>query len=178
MISSGDWLTPTRTVGLGAYGLALTCSAIAWTRSHAAHRASGLAAWLTALECLLLIDMAVNGRWVLHDLLGGAAQRRHEYDLRSLPQSIFIAVLIAILLVGLLIALRLYRRRIGALLAISGSLTSVVSWCIEVVSLHAVDAILYHPIGRWKTVCIVWLLASLLTSIGILIDSRTQTPGK
>ena len=177
MIPSGDWLTPTRAVGLGAYGLGLACSAIAWARSRAANGGSRLAAWLTALESLLLVDMAVNGRWRLHDLLAGAAQQRHEYDLRRLPQSILVAVLIGVLFAGLIIALRFCRARIGALLAVSGALLSLVSWCIEVVSLHAVDAVLYRRVGIVMAISFVWIFACLLTSAGILIDSRrAQVP--
>jgi hypothetical protein len=132
---------------------------------------------LTALESLLLVDMAVNGRWMLHDLFDGAAQRRHVYDLRRLPQSIFVAILVGVLFAGLLIAFRLFRARMGALLAVSGALLSLVSWCIEVVSLHAVDAVLYRRVGSLMVISFVWIFACLLTCTGILIDSRrTQVP--
>jgi hypothetical protein len=53
-----------------------------------------LAAWLTAIESVLLIDMIANGRWMLHGLFVSAAQRRNEYDLRRLPQSILVAILV------------------------------------------------------------------------------------
>jgi urea transporter len=73
---------------------------------------------------------------------------------------------------GLIYTARLYRARIGAILAVSGALLSLVTWCIEVVSLHQVDAILYHPVGNLMAVSLGWVLASLLTSVGILIDAR------
>jgi hypothetical protein len=132
---------------------------------------------LAAIESLLLIDMIINGRWMLHDMLDNAAQHRHEYDLRRLPQFVVVAFLVGILIVGLLCAVRLYRARIGALLAVSGALLSLVSWCIEVVSLHQVDAILYHPVGELVVVSFVWILATLMTSVGILIDSRQANGG-
>jgi hypothetical protein len=166
-----DWLTLTRVSGLAAYGVALTCSAIAWLRTRRSQAASSLAARLTMMEGLLLIDMIVDGRWMLHRALTGAAQRRHDYDLRRLPQSIGIAVLVAILFVALLYVLRTYHRRIGALLAISGVLLSLFTWCVEVVSLHAVDALLYHPVGRGMVISLVWMLACLMTAVGILIDA-------
>jgi hypothetical protein len=170
MIPSGEWLTPTRAIGIAAYAVAASCSAIACARARGLQTVSKLAASLTALEFGLLIDMIVNGRWMLHDMLENIARRRHEYDLRRLPQSILVAILVGALFTGLLFTLRRCRARIGALLAVSGILLSLVSWCIEVVSLHQVDAILYHPVGKLMAISFVWLLACMMTSIGILID--------
>jgi hypothetical protein len=165
------WLTPTRISGLAAYGIALICSAIAWRRTPSSLSASTLAAQLTLMEALLLIDITIDGRWRLHQLLEDAAQRRHEYDLRRLPQSIVIAALIALLVVAWLYTLRTYRARLGALLAVSGILLSLLSWCVEIVSLHAVDAILYHPLGSIMVISLVWILGCSMTAIGILIDA-------
>jgi hypothetical protein len=124
------------------------------------------------MESLLLVDMVLNVRWILHDMFATAAQRRHEYDLRHLPQLLFVATLAGILLAGLISTVRLYKARLGAVLAVSGALLSLVAWCIEVVSLHQVDAILYYQIGNFMAVSLIWVLASLLTSVGILIDTR------
>ncbi len=172
MIPSEEWLSPTRATGVVAYAVAAVCSAIAWARARRVRAVSRLAASLTAIESLLVVDMLVNIRWILHDIFATAAQRRHEYDLRHLPQLLFVAFLLGILFVGLISTAQLYRARIGAVLAVSGVLLSLTTWCVEVISLHQVDAILYHSIGRWMTVCIVWITASMLTSVGILIDAR------
>jgi len=55
-------------------------------------------------------------------------------------------------------------------------LLSVVVWCVEVVSLHAVDHILYHSIGKWMVVSALWILACFMTSIGILFVSHPAKP--
>jgi hypothetical protein len=172
MIASGEWLTPTRASGIAAYGVAVTCCGVAWARTRDERIISRIAAWLTAIECILLLDIIFNGRWILHQLFLDFAQRRHEYQLRRLPQVIVLAMLIGILLIGLSYALRFFRERIGMLLAVSGALLSLVIWCIDVVSLHQVDAVLYHPIGKLMAVCIVWIAACTMTSVGILIESR------
>jgi len=176
MIPSEEWLSPTRATGIAAYAAAAACSAIAWARARRVQAVSRLAASLTAIESLLLIDMILNVRWILHDIFATAAQRRHEYDLRHLPQLLFVAVLVGILLVGLISTARLYRARIGAVLAVSGALLSLIIWCVEVVSLHQVDAILYYPVGNLMAVSLIWVLASLLTSVGILIDAHQAHP--
>ena len=172
MITSGEWLNPTRAVGLLAYGTATICCGVAWMRAKIQGQDWRLAALLTLIESVLLLDIAFNWRWMLHAFVGDIARRRHEYELRKEPQFIALVILAAFLLLGLLAALRLFRGKVGARLALSGILLSVFVWCVEVVSLHAVDHILYHLIGKWMVVSALWILACLMTSIGMLFGSH------
>ena len=178
MIASEEWLTPTRATGIIAYGIAMVCCGLAWARSRRLRTNSQLAALLTAIEGALVLDMVFNWRWMIHQQLMNLAQSRNEYEIRRSPQLIAIAILAVLLLVGLLAALRVLRGRAGALLAVSGVLLSLVLWCTEVVSLHAMDHILYHPLGPWMIVCLVWVFAGLMTSVGILLDARQASGGR
>jgi hypothetical protein len=178
MIASEGWLSPTRATGIAAYGFAMTCCGIAWARTRRLRSVSQLAALLTAIEGALVLDMIFNWRWMLHQQLMNLAQRWHEYDIRRSPQRVAIAMLAVLLLVGLVSALRILRGRTGALLAVSGVLLSLVLWCIEVVSLHAVDHVLYHLLGQWMVVSLVWVFAALTTSAGILIEARQANGGR
>jgi hypothetical protein len=171
MIAIGEWVNPTQAIGLLAYGTAATCCAIAWIRTKE-RQASQLAAAFTLIESALLLDMAFNLRWRLHSFFMDFAMQKHEYDVRRLPQEIVLTILGGLLIFGLLAARRLFRDRVGARLAVSGILLSVILWCVEVVSLHAVDHILYHVIGKWMVVSALWILACLTTSIGMLMVSR------
>jgi hypothetical protein len=170
MITSADWMSPTRASGLVAYGTALVCCGIAWVRTKDQRNTSRLVPALMVVEGALLLDMAFNWRWILHGMVGAYAQSHHEYELRRSPQLIALGILAGLLLLGLFAALRFFRKRMGALLAVSGVLLSLITWCVEVVSLHAVDHILYHLIGNVMVVSFVWILACLMTSVGILID--------
>jgi hypothetical protein len=172
MIANGEWLTPTRASGMAAYGVAVTSCGIVWARARSARNVRKIAAWLTAMESVLLLDMIVDGRWVLHQLFVNIAQNQHEYGLRRLPQVILVTFLLAILFVSLYFSLRLLRAKIGALLAVSGALLSLITWCIEVVSLHQVDAVLYHQVWRFMVVSFIWIAGCLMTSAGILFESR------
>jgi len=172
MIAIGEWLTPTRASGMAAYGVAVTSCVIVWTRARRARKIRKIAAWLTAIESVLLLDMIVDGRWVLHQFFVNIAQNQHEYDLRGSPQLIVVTLLIGILLVSLSFSLRFLRARIGALLAVSGVLLSFITWCIEVVSLHQIDALLYHQVWRFMVVSFIWIAGCLMTSAGILFESR------
>ena len=178
MIASEEWLTPTRATGIIAYGIAMVCCGLAWARSRRLRTNSQLAALLTAIEGALVLDMVFNWRWMIHQQLMNLAQSRNEYAIRRSPQLIAIAILAVLLLVGLLAALRVLRGRAGALLAVSGVLLSLVLWCTEIVSLHAMDHILYHSLGPWMAVSLVWVFAGLMTSVGILIDARQANGGR
>lgn len=172
MIASEEWLTATRATGIVAYGVAMACCGIAWARARRRRTISQLAALLTVIEGALVLDMVFNWRWMLHQELMDLAQRWNEYEVRRSPQVIAIAILTVLLVVGLIAVLRILRARTGALLAVSGVLLSLVLWCTEVVSLHALDHVLYHLLGPWMVVSLVWVFAGLMTSVGILIDAR------
>ena len=178
MIASEEWLTPTRATGIAAYGVAMACCGIAWARTRRRRTISQLAALLTVIEGALVLDMVFNWRWMIHQELMDLAQRWNEYEIRRSPQLIAIAILAVLLLVGLISALRILRGRAGALLAVSGVLLSLVLWCTEVVSLHALDHVLYHLLGPWMVVSLVWVFAGLMTSVGILIDARQASGGR
>jgi hypothetical protein len=172
MIASHGWLNPTRAVGLAAYGTACTCCGISWVRSKARPKISRLAAVLMLIESVLLLDVAFNWRWKLHDVFLGIAMRQHEYGQRRLPQAVVVTVLGGLLFFGLFVAWRRLRDRGTTLLAVSGVLLSLIVWCIEVVSLHAVDHVLYSSLDGLMAVTLLWLLSCTMTSIGILLDPR------
>lgn len=120
----------------------------------------------------LLLDMAFNWRWKLHQAVMDFAMRKREYAQRGLPQLIVVTLLGALLLFGWFVAWHSLRSRGTTLLAVSGALLSLVVWCIEVVSLHAVGHILYYSLGGVMAVSLLWILSCTMTSIGILLDRR------
>jgi hypothetical protein len=174
MITSGEWLNPTRAVGLLAYGTATTCCGIAWMRAKIRRQDGHLALLLMLIESVLLMDIAFNWRWMLHQLLVDFAQSKHEYGLRKEPQFIAVVILAALLLLGLLAVRRFFRGR-GTALALSGVVLSLALWCTEVVSLHEVDHVFYHRLGPIMAVSLLWIVACLMTSRGILIESPGPT---
>ena len=131
---------------------------------------------LSVFESLLLVDMFFDWRWGLHRLLIDFALRRNVYAKRHGPQAIALAVLLGLFVAGLGYARRLYRGRPWASMAIGGALFSLALWITEVISLHEMDTLLYHPAGSLMVISFVWIFASLATSAGILADAfRTRT---
>ena len=133
---------------------------------------SRLAALLTVCEGCLLLDIVFNVRWILHDFFMGQAEQAALYASRRGPQALVLVALVGIFLFGLRVTSLRLRGRGGAILAVSGALLSLALWCTEVVSLHAVDHIMYHTLGKLMTVSFLWILACTMTSIGVLVESK------
>jgi hypothetical protein len=66
-----------------------------------------------------------------------------------------------------------FRERMGAALALGGTLLSVVLRCAEVVSYHNADAVLYRQVGGVMVVALAWIGLALVTCLGIWIDARS-----
>jgi hypothetical protein len=128
---------------------------------------------LAAIEGALLLDILFNGRWILHQFFVDFAASQGVYEFRRAPQVIFLVLLVAILVSAITSILRRFRSQISLGAAIVGVLVSLGTWSVEVVSLHQVDAVLYHTVGRIMVVSLVWCAACATTSIGVLLS----TPG-
>jgi len=171
---SMGWLSPTRATGIAAYGFALACCGLVWATAKGDRVVSRLAALLTFMEGALFLDIVFNWRWILHQALMDEAMRRHLYGTRRGPQEIVLGVLVVLFAFSIFLSLRLLINRAGALLAAIGGLLSIVLWCTEVISLHYVDSITEHQFGKLMAISLMWLLASLITSIGILAEARAS----
>lgn len=108
---------------------------------------------------------------MLYDLLRGEAAAHHLYDMRRGPQAVMLVLLSGLMLLAIGFGLRQFHGRAGAWLAFTGAMLSVGIWCSEIISLHAMDAFLYHPIGPEMVINFLWLAACTMTSVGILADA-------
>jgi len=75
------------------------------------------------------------------------------------------------------LALRRFRGKPGAYVAICATLISAVFWFTEVISLHQTDAILEHPAGTGSImrIMVVWIVSFATTAVGILMDAKGRT---
>jgi hypothetical protein len=168
MRTVAEWLTPVRASGMAAYLIATALCGVAWVRARRDKQIARLTGILGILNMALFFDIVFDWRWKLHDLLEGQAMANHWYNQRHWPQAGSLTVLGVLLLVGMGAAGRRFSSNPGVVLAIWGALLSIGAWSTEVISLHAMDAVLYHRIGPLMTVNFVWILGCTMTSIGIL----------
>jgi hypothetical protein len=173
MIAVAGPLTPARILWLAPHAFALASCSIAWARARRAQRATQPAAALTALEAAFVLDRAFNGRWLLHNLLARLAMADHLYAGRSGPQHLALYLLACAAAAGGGIVLWRFRGRPGAAVAACGGVLSVSLWWVEVISLHAVDGLLYHSLHGVIPVKLAWTACSLMTGAGILWDASS-----
>jgi hypothetical protein len=171
MRTAAEWLSPVKASGMAAYLIATASCTVASVKTGN-KRLSRLAAVLGVLHAALFFDITFDWRWKLYDWLRGQAIASQWYELRHWPQVGMLTVLGALLIVGVAGARQWFPSPAGAALALEGSLLSIGCWSTEVISLHATDSILYHRAGPLMIINFVWILACLITVIGILKAAR------
>jgi len=175
MIWAFDGLSVTRVVGLAAYASAVAACAWRWWRDRRKHwKGSGVFGLLAAVQFVLLLDIAFNLRWKLHEFFMQEAMDHGVYGLRRPPQLLALWMLIAISALCCALIVSRFRRRPGAAIAVAGTLLSVALRCAEVLSYHNLDAVLYVQIGKVMLVSILWMALTLLTCLGVWIDGRKR----
>ncbi len=171
------WGSLTHVAGIVSYSLAAISALIAWIRVRKSRERAQLAAFLTIIEGALLLDVIFDWRWALHSFILRESMKYGLYGYRSIPQIVMLLLLAVVVLPAATSAQRRVRGRPGATIALWGLFLSLTCWCVEVISLHATDSILYHPAGPFMLVAFVWMAACGLTAIGIQIDSSARQVG-
>lgn len=175
---SAGWLTPTRAVGMASFGCAAVASGLAWNRMSGRlvfrfSKVAFLPMILTLIQSILFLDIVFDLRWRLHDLLLRTAVDERVYAERRLPQALVLLVLALVVGVVCYSFIKNYWRNKGAMLALLGTGIGVASWCMEVISLHQVDAVLYGTKGPFMAVVLIWILVGLMTAVGITVYARS-----
>jgi hypothetical protein len=173
MTTAAEWMNPVKASGMAAYLVAsLSCGVALVTAGN--KRISRLAAFLGILHAALFFDIAFDWRWKLYGWLQSQVVAQQWYGQRHWPQVGMLVILAALLLVGVIAAWRRFPSPPGAVLALDGSLLSIGCWSTEVISLHATDSILYHRAGPLMIISFVWILACMMTVIGISKAGRRK----
>lgn len=148
---------PTQLTGLLVFaGAAMACARAALAR--------GERRWwlLAAAASACVLEVAVGLRHRAHDLVDALLQAAGLYDARSQAQ-VALLVIAAVLIVGTLAAcLRWRRADLPSRVAATACLASLWLFAIEAISLHALDALMYVPIGPILLIGWVWTALALV----------------
>jgi len=174
MVAYHEWLSPTRLTGLAAYTASLLACTWRWVTYRERDVSRRLYAVLAGVQLCLLLDMAFDWRWKLHDLGVRVTTGLGVYGLRKTPQLLALAVLFLTLALFSILIFSKFRRRFGVALALTSTLLSVGIWCVECVSLHYLDEVLYRVVGVGMMVSLVWAGLSLVTCLGIWLDGSRR----
>ena len=150
---------PTQVTGLLSFAASTIACVIATRRSECLDRR----AWrvLGFINGLLVFEVFIGLRHRIHDYVNAILMAEGEYGQRREMQESIIIWLVIIALVC--VTLFLFSRRLGGAavrIAVGLTIGLVALFAIETVSLHALDAIYYRPIGSVLLIGWLWALAA------------------
>jgi hypothetical protein len=173
MVALEVGLSATRVAGLVAYSVSLALCASRCLRER---RINGLYGILSLAQLVLLLDIVFDWRWMLHERLLQNAMAHGVYGARRPGQLLWLCILMGFVAAGVvLVTVKLQSRR-GAAIAVIGTIFSVGLRCMEVVSYHWVDAVMYSRVGAVMLVGILWIALALFTCLGVWMDGRLRQP--
>jgi hypothetical protein len=172
MVAGYEWISPTRLVGLTAYGASLLACLARWVSCRKSRVAGRPFALLSAAQLFLLLDMAFDWRWKLHGFWMQEAAALGVYDQRRLPQAMALGLLLLASAIGCFAILARFRIRPGLTIAVMGTLLSLGLWCCECISLHMLDQIFYRLVRGVMLVSLLWAALALVTCFGAWRDGR------
>ena len=123
------------------------------------------------IEAGVFLDRIFNARWLLHNFVVRIAIVDNLYARRFGVQYLAITFVACAAVTGICLLSWHLCAQPAALLASLGALLSFCCWCIEVISLHAVDRLLYSPIDGLLPIRLAWASFALMTAIGVLWDA-------
>jgi hypothetical protein len=150
---------PTQLTGVLAFSVATIACAIASRRTQGRDRR--LWTLLAALNFLFFVEIFAGFRHRIHDLADGLLMTSGLYDERHGPQEMIVMSVGVIAVVFVSLPLLLRRNSTTARLATSITIALFVLFAIEMVSLHAIDAVLYRFIGPVYLIGWMWAAAAI-----------------
>jgi hypothetical protein len=174
MVAGYEWISPTRVAGLAVYSVTTLACALRSLRCRREDVSGRIFVVLAGVQFALLLDMALDWRWKIHDYWMREAMNLGLYADRRSPQLLALLALGLMLVLGCLLLWHRFRQRPGLSLALIGTLLSLELWCCECLSYHFVDAVLYRLLGKLMAISLVWIGLAALTCFGVWMDDRRR----
>jgi hypothetical protein len=121
-------------------------------------RRTGRKGWgaIAGIYTILSIEILVSGRHLIDQAIGDWLRPQHLYPERRPAQAVAILILVFLALLTARLAVR--RAPTGRLKIATGATAAVLAlFTVESLSLHAVDAVLYCPVGPIMLIGWLWL---------------------
>jgi hypothetical protein len=150
---------PTQVTGLLSFAAATIACVIA--ARHSSWRDARVWQVLVFINGLFLMEIFIGLRHRIHDYLAALLMAEGEYGQRRGMQEFIIIWLATIALIC--VTLFLFSHRLAGTVRIAVSLTIALLalFAIETVSLHALDAVFYRPIGPVALIGWLWAIAAV-----------------
>jgi len=159
-------LNPTQWTGVVVFG----CAALLCARAASISKV-GAWGWIAVISFFCLLETVFGWRHRLHDFVISIIAPHGWYPSRRPFQALLLAILLV--LFGLVASslLKLWRKDRKAAVAAFSCLSALCLFLSEAISLHAVDAMLYRPIGPVLAIGWMWVL---LASVTIFMAGTTR----
>ena len=159
-------MNATQLIGIVAFfGAALACATAAFRKRE------GRKVWITLafMHLAFSIEVLVGFRHRVHNLAVSGLLADGIYGQRAEIQLPLIGLLgLVLAAVAVMILTRLRNANARQKLAVALAAALVALFTIETVSLHAIDAILYRPVGPIMLIGWIWLAACAATILTII----------
>jgi hypothetical protein len=162
MFSLAD-TNPTQITGV----LAFTAAACACVLAARRARGRTAAVWklLAALQIVFVAEIVLGLRHEIHGGVDAFLQDRGWYSQR---QPVQLGLLVAAVLLGgagMVAVLRLSRSHRAAAPGMLASCVVVALFALEMISLHAIDAVLYRLIGPVMLIAVLWVACAAAVAV-------------
>jgi hypothetical protein len=178
---ANDW-NPTRLLGTVSFALtAGLCGLVVYLcflRRKRRDPGHGMGLWISLLvaQLAMLIELQVSMRFDAGEVLRGLITDMNLYENRRQLQAMaFIVVAIPMLAVYSTVFYLVRKRGLPVIMAVGGTMASLSLFCLPLISLHAVDRIMYHHIGPVMLISLMWFICAAVTFVGsakAMVESR------
>lgn len=153
MFSVAD-TNPTQILGVLVFVAAALACALAARRSRG--RAASVWKLLAVLQIVFVAEIVLGLRHLIHGVVDAFLQDRGWYAQRQPVQLGLLAVALLAGGAGLVAVLRWCRSHRAAAPAVLASCAVLGLFALEMISLHAIDAVLYRLIGPVMLIALLW----------------------
>jgi hypothetical protein len=145
---------PTQITGVLAFAVAAIVCALAARRSRG--RAASVWKLLAVLQIVFVVEIVLGLRHLIHGGVDAVLQDRGWYAQRQPVQLGLLAVTLVAGIAALVAVLRWCRSHRAVAPAVLASCAVVGLFALEMISLHAIDAVLYRLVGPVMLIAVLW----------------------
>lgn len=163
----------TQLTGLIGFGTAaLLCLWAVWRQIH--ERDIWIA--LSIGYLLMFVEVLAEMRHQVHGVIGDTLKLLGIYEDRRTGQTISIVVTVCVVaFLGLPMLRRMRNLVFSVRLALVAGMLAFASILMEIISLHAIDEILYKPIGPVLLIGWLWLVCGLISAGAVVVVAKKRS---
>ena len=163
----------TQLAGLIGFGTAaLLCLWAVWRKIHERN------IWivLSIGYLMMFVEVLAHTRFQIRSVIGDTLKLLGIYEDRRTGQAISIVVTVCVVaFLGLPMLRRMRKLVFSVRLALIAGMLAFALILLEIISLHAIDEILYKPIGPALLIGWLWLVCGLISAGAVVVAAKKRS---